>query len=1078
MRNRSPFIYLALLFLLTTPVKAQWVTLASDEEERVEAHSAVFDNKIYLFGGFQTDEALGENQSQETDQTGFYDPVSNTWTKVAPLPLPITHVGTAIVGRKLWMAGGFAVLGFNQAVSLVYIYDVDANTWTQGPSLPAPRSAGTLVRLGRKLHYISGLENRNDGVVDHFVLDLDEPGGPQTWNTLAPIPESSNHLSGIAVGGKIYAIGGQVNHDIDPFDVDFTYEYDPVTNDWTEKASMPIPRSHMEPGTFVVDGKIILVGGKDGTLTCSDRVSSYDPQTDSWSDLFTVPDCLLAPSGKVVNNEIYVSHGGLINVFDPQTTMRKRDFPRSFNDEMDFYPQSVSVNLAQGESAIEESVLFTLSDEANYTINTGNLPSWISSLTATSGVADHAGAEVDVTLDASNLAAGTYSHTLVATASGYQTASFTINLTVSGEGEAVIAVDPSSVDLGSIPLGYTATQDFTISNVGTVTTGIGAVGPGSLIPTGGVDYRYGGEIEETTLDPGEFLIRSLSITPISGAGSVEASDNMDYSVSATTAGTLIARINTGGAAIDEPVLPDWSADIYFDGGQGFQNSLVETVDVPGGTEPSMYLTERSAGINLGTFAYRVPATEAGTYITRLHFAETFFGAPGGSEDFVGRRVFDVNIEGGPIELDEYDIAAEVGPLTGVVKTFVHEVVDGVLDIEFSATVDQPKVTGIEVFKVDPAVHQYFTGGWNLVSLPVTPDVNDYQSIFTDVPLVQQPYGYGSNGYTQTSQLFTGQAYWVESGNESFQAYDGGEVSISTITTETGWNMIGGPSCVFPIDQATAGTGVIAGDVYGYDPENGYVVVDDLVPGKGYWIFSSAGGPIVMNCNTISKSDKSDGNTIKASDQYDQLVIIDVEGRERTLFLSDNPNENVARYMMPPIPFKHQPDVRFNTGSRLSTVENSVVLLQGMRSPLKISIKGRDALLEVKEGYSWQAAGTLIAGTELVIDEQDIESLRILSADEDIPTTPEAFALHGVYPNPFNTAGTLVFDAPKEGAVRVEIFSMLGRRLASFESNVQAGARRSLDVDGASLPAGAYVYRLTLESAGDIEIATGRFIVTK
>ena len=1078
MNKRSPFLLL-LLFLICSPATAQdWQTLASDVEERVEAHSAVFDQKIYLFGGFQTDEELGENQSQETDQTAFYDPSDDSWTKVAPLPLPITHVGTAIVGRKLWMAGGFAVLGFNQAVDLVYIYDVDANTWTQGPSLPAPRSAGTLVRLGRKLHYISGLENRNDGVVDHFVLDLDEPGGPQTWNTLASIPESSNHLSGISVGGKIYAIGGQVNHDIDPFDVDFTYEYDPVTDSWTEKASMPIPRSHMEPGTFLVDGKIILAGGKDGTFTCSDRVSSYDPLTDTWAELFTIPDCLLAPSGKVVGNEIFVSHGGLVNVFNPQTTMRKRAFPRNPSDVMDFYPQSADIDLFQGETIKQETFLFTFTDEANYTIDTSTLPPWISSVTAASGVADHAAAEIEVILDATDIAAGTYSHSLVATAEGYQTATFTVNLTVSGGGEVVIAVDPASVDLGSIPLGYTATQDFTITNIGTLAGSIGGVGPGSLVPTGEVDYRYGGEIEETILEPGASLIRSLSITPINGGGSVAASDNSSYSVSATTAGTLIARINAGGGAIDEAVLPDWAADVYFEGGQGFQNGLVESVEVAGGTEPSMYLTERSAGTNLGSFAYRIPVPEVGAYITRLHFAETFFGAPGGTEDWVGRRVFDVNIEGGDVELDEYDIAAEAGPVVGVVKTFVNEVTDGVLDIEFSATADQPKITGIEVFQVEPSTHQFITSGWNLISLPATPNVNDYQSIYPDLTFVQQPYGYDTNGYIQTSQLFPGQAYWVEGSQEGFQAFDGGEITSSTLTTVVGWNMVGGPSCQFPLDQANAATGVISGAVYGYDAVNGYFSVDALVPGKGYWILSDAAGTITLDCNTVSKSAQPANTAQVEGEFFDTLYIVDAQGRERQLLLSDDTSNKVSQFMMPPIPFRHQPDARFVTGSRLTTSDESVVQLQGLVSPLSVSIEGKGVYLDVQEGGAWRSAGMLVEGTDLVLHEHDIRKLRIRTGDQEVPVTPEAFALHGVYPNPFTSAGTLVFDAPAQGMVQVDVFSMLGQRVASFESSVDAGARRTLDINGATLPAGAYVYRLKLDANGEQEVVTGRFIVTQ
>ena len=499
----------------------------------------------------------------------------------------------------------------------------------------------------------------------------------------------------------------------------------------------------------------------------------------------------------------------------------------------------------------------------------------------------------------------------------------------------------------------------------------------------------------------------------------------------------------------------------------------------GGTEPSMYLTERSAGANLGSFAYRIPVPENGAYITRLHFAETFFGAPGGSEDFVGRRVFDVNIEGGQVELDEYDIAAEAGPVVGIVKTFVNEVYDSVLDIEFSASVDQPKVTGIEVFQVDPVVHQYLAENWNMISLPATPDINDYESIFTTVTLLQQPYGYGENGYVQTSQLFTGQAYWVATSVEGFQLYDGGEVTTSTVTTIAGWNMIGGPSCVYPIDQVVADAGVVAGDVFGYNPTNGYVVVDAFIPGKGYWVRSEVGGTIAMDCGTVSGAPSKAGQaSVLSNEGFDRLTIIDGQGRTYELLLSDDASLDVATYQMPPVPFKSQPDVRFRTDSRLSTDEESIIQMQGLVSPLSVLINGTSRELDIFDGGDWRSAGTLYDGVDLALHQQDIRLLRIRSGSDEIPSTPASFALHGVYPNPFNSAATLLFDAPGNGSVKVDVYSMLGQRVSSYESVVEAGAQRTVELRGFNLPAGAYVYKLTLESAGDVEIATGQFVVTR
>ncbi|MFD1143562.1 malectin domain-containing carbohydrate-binding protein, partial [Larkinella insperata] len=63
----------------------------------------------------------------------------------------------------------------------------------------------------------------------------------------------------------------------------------------------------------------------------------------------------------------------------------------------------------------------------------------------------------------------------------------------------------------------------------------------------------------------------------------------------------------------------------------------------------------------------------------------------------GQRVFSANLEGGAVELANYDILGEVGSMRAVVKTFEVGVEDGVLNIDFTASANQPKVSAIEVF---------------------------------------------------------------------------------------------------------------------------------------------------------------------------------------------------------------------------------------------------------------------------------------------------------------------------------------------------------------------------------------------
>lgn len=68
-------------------------------------------------------------------------------------------------------------------------------------------------------------------------------------------------------------------------------------------------RSHFEPGTIVHNNKIIIVGGRRGSFIFND-ITEYDPVTDSWSERCQLPARLLAPSAKVIGDQLIVANGG------------------------------------------------------------------------------------------------------------------------------------------------------------------------------------------------------------------------------------------------------------------------------------------------------------------------------------------------------------------------------------------------------------------------------------------------------------------------------------------------------------------------------------------------------------------------------------------------------------------------------------------------------------------------------------------------------------------------------------------------------------------------------------------------
>ncbi|PAP76670.1 hypothetical protein BSZ37_09565 [Rubrivirga marina] len=299
---------------------APWTLLAPALEPRVEAPGVVVEGKLYVFAGF-TDADLHVTGSVEV-----YDPVQNTWTPRAPMPRPVTHVGTAVVGREVWFVGGFEGDNPGSAVKAVQVYDTGTDTWRVGPPLPARRASGTLAAVGRTLHHIGGLlPDRQTDVGDHYVLNLDRP--QDGWRTAAPLPVPRNHLSSAVYGGRIYAIGGQQGHDEGRRFRSELHAYDPATDTWARRADLPIRRSHFEPGTFVWDGRIVIVGGVGrgaDNNRAMDQITAYDPQSDTWTELDPLPVRLLGPVAQVIDGQLIVTHGGLDLTEDPQNTARSR----------------------------------------------------------------------------------------------------------------------------------------------------------------------------------------------------------------------------------------------------------------------------------------------------------------------------------------------------------------------------------------------------------------------------------------------------------------------------------------------------------------------------------------------------------------------------------------------------------------------------------------------------------------------------------------------------------------------------------------------------------------------------------
>ncbi len=153
---------------------------------------------------------------------------------------------SALVNGKIYVIGGqFPPFNQNQ------IYDPVANTWSTGAVLPIPQYAMTSAVVNGKIYVIGG---NHEG--SHDNNQIYDPG-TDSWSTGATLPVGQAAMTSAVVNGKIYVIGGAYSSSNN------NQIYDPVANTWSTGAPLPVPQSNMT--SAVVNGKIYVIGGFNGT---------------------------------------------------------------------------------------------------------------------------------------------------------------------------------------------------------------------------------------------------------------------------------------------------------------------------------------------------------------------------------------------------------------------------------------------------------------------------------------------------------------------------------------------------------------------------------------------------------------------------------------------------------------------------------------------------------------------------------------------------------------------------------------------------------------------------------------------
>ena len=196
--------------------------------------------------------------------------------------------------------------------------------WQMRPPLPTARQEVGAAVLGGELYIVGGI------VSGRLATDLVSRFDPvtRTWASVSAMPTPRHHFGIAAAAGKIFVLGGYVGDFCGsecPPD-DRCYSYDPATQQWSPVASMPAPR-----GAFAaveIGGKIYAPGGVVGEGQLTGELAVYDPATDQWQIKAPMPTPREHFGAAAVNGLLYVAggrtdgHGEVYDIverYDPAT---------------------------------------------------------------------------------------------------------------------------------------------------------------------------------------------------------------------------------------------------------------------------------------------------------------------------------------------------------------------------------------------------------------------------------------------------------------------------------------------------------------------------------------------------------------------------------------------------------------------------------------------------------------------------------------------------------------------------------------------------------------------------------------
>ncbi len=206
-----------------------------------------------------------------TGKTYTLDPNTGTSTPGSPLAVPVHDAAGGTYAGKPAVYGG----GNTSEQSLVQ--SLTSTTWHQVDDMSTTRSDLSVVPISRSTYVIGGFDGTR------VPLTVLRQTANRRLAAAGHLKVGVRYAATAVIGSAIYVFGGEVNGK----ELGIIQRFDTTTGETTIVGQLPRPLGHAM--ATVVDGRILLMGGRTSPTKQTAAMWWYTPKTRTWTDAGTLP---------------------------------------------------------------------------------------------------------------------------------------------------------------------------------------------------------------------------------------------------------------------------------------------------------------------------------------------------------------------------------------------------------------------------------------------------------------------------------------------------------------------------------------------------------------------------------------------------------------------------------------------------------------------------------------------------------------------------------------------------------------------------------------------------------------------